>query len=244
METHVIFGATGGIGSTLAKTLSEEGKRVLLCSRNEEKLIELSDLLNQPYLICDGCDEQKVSETISKIKAEYGQIDGIANCIGSFFIHPLHSTSLLDWNEVLRVNLTSCFGILKHGFLAMEEKKEGSIVLISSCAAQIGLMHHEAISAAKGAVEALVRSSAASSAKKGIRVNGVAPGLIDTPLSAPLTKNEGALKASIALHPLGRIGKPEDVASLIAYLLSKKSHFLTGEIISMDGGLSHLKLLS
>jgi len=241
-ETILIFGASGGVGSKLAKQLLNEQKRVILCSRNLSKLKLLAAELDQPYRVCDGTSEDEVNEIIEKTIREYGKIDGVANCIGSFFIKPLAQTSLTEFNEVLRINLTSCFVVLKASVQQMIVQKKGAVVFISSCAAGIGLIHHEAISAAKGAIEALVRSAAASYAQKGIRINAIAPGLIDTPLSASITSNEAALKASITFHPLGRIGSPDDVASAVAWLLSDRSSWITGQTIYVDGGLSHIKI--
>lgn len=244
METVMIFGASGGIGASLAKKLSDEGKRVVLCSRNQKRLELLAQDLKQPYLICDGCSPKEVKEAVERVTQDYGRIDGVVNCIGSFFIKPLSMTSLDDWNEVMRVNVTSCFCIVQASLQVMLAQGAGSIVLISSCAAQIGLVNHEAIGAAKGAVEGLVRAAAASGAVKGVRVNGVAPGLTNTPLAKDITSKEHLLKASVAFHPMGRIGEPADISSPIAWLLSKDSAWVTGEVISVDGGLSHLKLRS
>lgn len=241
-ETILIFGASGGVGSKLAKQLSNEQKRVVLCSRDVSKLQALAEELNQSYVVCDGTSEDEVNQVVEKTIREYGKIDAVANCIGSFFIKPLAQTSQTEFNEVLRINLTSCFSILKASVQKMAAQKKGSIVFISSCAAEIGLVHHEAISAAKGAIEALVRSAAASYAQKGVRINAVAPGLIDTPLSAPIMSNESALRASIAFHPLGRVGTADDVASAVAWLLSSQSSWVTGQTICVDGGLSHIKI--
>lgn len=241
-ESVLIFGASGGVGSKLAELLTQQKKRVVLCSRNESKLKELAEELNQSYMVCDGTSEDDVNQVVEKTIKKYGKIDAVANCIGSFFIKPLAQTSLSEFNEVLRVNLISCFAILKASAQKMAVQKNGSIVFISSCASGVGLMHHEAISAAKGAIEALVRSAAASYAQRGVRINAVAPGLVDTPLSASIISNEAALKASIAFHPLGRIGSPDDVASAVAWLLSHQSSWVTGQTISIDGGLSHIKI--
>ena len=241
-ETILIFGASGGVGSKLAKQLSRQQKRVILCSRNISMLEALGEELNQPYMVCNGTAEDEVNEVIEKTIKDYGKIDAVANCIGSFFIKPLAQTSLTEFSEVLRINLTSCFAVLKASVQKMAAQKKGSIVFVSSCAAGIGLMHHEAISAAKGAIEALVRSAAASYAQKGVRINAVAPGLIDTPLSAPIMTNEAALKASIGFHPLGRTGSAEDVANAVEWLLSNQSSWITGQTLCVDGGLSHIKI--
>ena len=117
----------------------------------------------------------------------------------------------------------------------------GSVVLASTVATRIGLANHEAIAAAKGGVNGLVLAAAASYAGRNIRVNAVAPGLVRTPLAAKLTGSEMALKASTALHPLGRIGEPADVASVIALLLDPASSWITGQVIGIDGGLGSVR---
>jgi len=116
-----------------------------------------------------------------------------------------------------------------------------SSALVSSAAARIGLPNHEAIAAAKAAVEGMALSAAATYAKNGIRVNCVAPGLTRTPLTASLTRSEAQLKASVAMHPLGRIGEPDDVAAAIDWLLSPESAWITGQALGVDGGLATVK---
>lgn len=241
-EVIIIFGATGGIGSNLAIDLKSSGKDVILCSRDEKKLKVLSIQMDSDFYICDSIQEDCIKNIFDCVYKKYGRIDGVANCIGSFFIKPLEKTSLKEFYEVLNVNLTSSFLIIKEAVEKMSLHKSGSILLFSSCAAKIGLVHHEAISAAKGAIEALGRSAAASYACKNIRINTISPGLIDTPLSKPITSNEIALKTSIGFHPLGRIGQVNDIIPLANFLLSEKSGFITGENISVDGGLTHIKI--
>jgi len=240
-ETIIIFGASGAIGSNLARKLSLMNKRVILCSRNRDKLEELAKELNQPFFVCDGKVQEQVDEVVSKVVMDYGKIDGVTNCIGSFFIKPLTLTTIDELNEVIKINLSSCFTILKSCIPKMIAQGKGSVVFISSCTAGVGLANHEAISAAKGAIEAFVRSAAASYAHKGIRINAVAPGLVDTPLSAPITSNKLSLKGSIAFHPMGRIGTADDISSAIDWLLSEGSSWMTGEILRLDGGLVHIK---
>ena len=123
----------------------------------------------------------------------------------------------------------------------MMRSRGGSIVLMASAVAQRGMINHEAIAAAKAGVVGLALSAAATYARYNIRVNCVAPGLTRTPLTASLTQNELTLKASAALHPLGRIGEPEEVASAIRWFLSPEQSWVTGQVLAVDGGLSSLQ---
>lgn len=115
------------------------------------------------------------------------------------------------------------------------------MVLVSTVAAGTGLSNHEAIAAAKGGIEGLVRSAAATYAARNLRVNAVAPGLVDTPLASRITKSERALEHSKKMHPLGRIGTPEDVSSAIDWLLSSESSWVTGQVVGIDGGLGAIR---
>ncbi len=240
-KVHAIFGATGGIGSVLAKQLVATGDVIYLLGRNEDKLKELSIKFSQPYFVVDACNEDSVAQVCRQILEKEGHLDGVVSLIGSFFLKPLHLTTQQEFEEVMRINVTSSFCILKQALPLMEN---GSVVLCSSTAGLIGLVNHEAISAAKGAIIGLMRSAAASYASKKIRINAVAPGLTRTPLSKAITSNEQALQASTAFHPLGRIAEPEDVAAAILWLLSDQSAFVTADVIAVDGGLSSIKLRS
>ena len=234
-----IFGATGGIGSVLTKRLAEAGHTIYLLGRNKDKLEHFSKEVSQPYIVVDATDENLVAEALKEIVEKEGHLDAVVSLIGSFFLKPLHLTTQKEFEEVMKINTTSSFCILKHALKVMQK---GSVVLSSSTAGLIGLTNHEAIAAAKAAIIGLMRSAAASYANKGIRINAVAPGLVKTPLSQAITSNENALKASTAFHPIGRIGEPEDVAAAILWLLSDESSFVTGDVIAVDGGLSSIKL--
>jgi len=238
-KVYAIFGATGGIGSVVTKQLSKTGSTVYLLGRNEEKLERFAKEVSQPYIAVDATDENLVAQALKKIVDKEGHLDGVVCLVGSFFLKPLHLTTQKEFEEVMKVNTTSSFCILKQALMHMEK---GSVVLSSSTAGLIGLTSHEAIAAAKAAVIGLVRSAAASYASKGIRINAVAPGLTRTPLTEAITSNERSLKASTAFHPLGRIGEPEDVAAAIIWLLSDESAFITADVIAVDGGLSSIKL--
>lgn len=130
----------------------------------------------------------------------YGRLDGVANCVGSLLLKPAHLTSAAEWHATLATNLGSAFATVRAAARAMM-KTGGSIVLVSSVAARLGLANHEAIAAAKAGVGGLVISAAAAYAARGIRVNAVAPGMVRTPLTARLTQSEAALKRSMVWLP-------------------------------------------
>ena len=182
----------------------------------------------------------EVTEAVGNVVDSLGRIDGIANCVGSLLLKPAHLTTDDEWNDTIATNLTSAFAAVRAGAKAMRAGG-GSIVLVSSAAAQVGLANHEAIAAAKGGVVGLARSAAASYARQGVRVNAVAPGLVRTKLTARLTSSPQAEQASLAMHALGRLGEPEDVASAIGWLLDPAQSWVTGQVIGVDGGLGSIR---
>ena len=155
-------------------------------------------------------------------------------------LKPAHLTSEAEFDDVIAANLRSAFAVVRSGAKAMMSAG-GSIVLVSSVAARFGLSNHEAIAAAKAGVAGLTISAAATYARQKIRVNCVAPGLVRTPMTKRLTGNEAALKASAAMHPLGKIGEPEDVASAIAWFLDPAQSWVTGQVLGIDGGMGSVR---
>lgn len=171
-----------------------------------------------------------------------GPPDALVHAVGSTLLKPIHAVSDRELEEVLAVNLLSAVYALRAFVRAVPRGRPASAVLFSSAATRIGLLNHEAIAAAKGGVEGLVTSAAATYAGRGIRVNALAPGLVRSNLTRRLVEHEGSLRASIAMHPLGRIGEAEDVAGLAALLVSPDAGWITGQVIAVDGGLSGVKL--
>ena len=204
----IIFGATGGIGSALARRLSVAGWRLALCARGQERLNLLGGELNAHIEPADATDSQSVENAFAAVCEKFGRLDGVVNCCGSLLLKPAHLTTGEEWAHTLNANLTTAFHVLRAAASRMMRSGGGSIVLLSSAVAQRGMINHEAIAAAKAGVVGLAQSAAATYARYNIRVNCVAPGLTRTPLTESLTNNESSLKASAALHPLGRIGEP------------------------------------
>ncbi|MDH3813147.1 MAG: SDR family oxidoreductase [Acidobacteriota bacterium] len=238
---YVILGGTGGIGSAVARKLAAEGATVALAARGADRLEKMArELEGSVTGVLDATSTSEVEKYVRSVADANDGIDGIVNCVGSILLKAAHQTSDEEWRQTISANLDSAFATVRAGARVMA-RSGGSIVLMASAAATVGLPSHEAIAAAKAGVIGLARSAAATYAGKGIRFNAVAPGLVDTPMSAGITGNEMMLRASTAMHPLGRIGKPDEVASVITWLLSDTASWVTGQVIGIDGGLSTVR---
>lgn len=233
----VILGATGAVGSSLSRRLKGAGHDVFLAGRNPQVLRDLSDELAAPSLSLDVLEPGSIERTIQSACETFDHIDGVVNCIGSVLLKPAHLTSDAEWSEVLAVNLTSAFETVRSAAKVMGGQG-GSVVLISSAAARVGLANHEAIAAAKAGVIGLTLSAAASYAGRGIRVNAVAPGLVKSNMTRSLWESEAAESMSSSMHALNRLGEPEQVASMIEWLLQPANDWVTGQVFGVDGGLA------
>lgn len=238
----LIFGAAGGIGAALSRRLREKGWNLALASRDTSgALTALCEDIDVTALRSDVTDLASVEAAFGAAQEKFGRIDGVVNCVGSLLLKPAHLTSADEWAHTIAANLTSSFNILRTAAGRMMRSGGGSIVLMSSAVAQRGMINHEAIAAAKAGVVGLAQSAAATYARYNVRVNCVAPGLTRTPLTTTFTTNDASLKASTALHPLGRIGEPCDIASAIAWLLDPEQSWVTGQVLAVDGGLSSVQ---
>lgn len=227
MARFLVIAASSGIGQASVKLLREAGHEVVTTARDQSKLT--------PDIILDATDFAAVDEAFKNA----GALDGVVNCSGSLLLKPAHLTSAEQYRAVIEASLTTSFATVRAA--AKHMTAGGSVVLISSAAAMEGLANHEAIAAAKAGILGLTVSAAASYAGQNLRINAVAPGLTETPLTAALVGNETSRKFSENMHALGRLGKPEDVARAIVFLLDPVNNWITGQVLAVDGGLSRVR---
>ena len=239
MSMIAILGSTGTIGSVLARRLVRNGHRVLLAGRNEGKLRALAEELDQQFATVDLTNSQSLEDALGKAAETAGGIKGLVNCVGSLLLKSAHTTTDDEFRATIETNLFSAFATVRTGAKLLREQG-GSIVLFASAAAEIGIANHEAIAAAKAGVIGLARSAAASYAAKNIRVNVVSPGLIRTEMTRRIWESSACATASAQMHALGRLGEPEQVASLVDWLLNPENDWITGKVIGVDGGLGHV----
>ena len=234
-----IIGATGGIGAALARRLAPQAQLVL-SARTEAPLTALASELGAHAFTVDATQPESIQQALTNVLQIYGRIDAVVLAVGSILLKSAHRTSLDEWHTTIPQNLHAAFYVVRAVTDKMQRQPDGgSILLFSTAAAQIGFANHEAIAAAKAGVEGLARATAASYAPRNIRVNVIAPGLVDTTMAQAITRNPTALEASRQMHPLGRIGVADDVAHIAEAVLT--STWMTGQVVVVDGGLSGVK---
>ncbi len=231
----VIFGGTGGVGSTLAERMYDRGYTLHLLGRNESKLRYMGERYSAQYDVFDILNPEAQS-ILARIFSK--PIDALAYCIGSINLKPFLKLTREDFVVDAQLNSIGAALAIQSSIPYLKQSQEiASVILFSSVAARHGFSAHASISMAKAAVEGLTVSLAAELSPK-IRVNCIAPSLLDTPLAASLTSSAAIKQAIVDSHPMKRLGRPEDAAELAAYLLSSDSSWMTGQIIGVDGGRS------
>lgn len=236
-QRFAILAARSTIGQAVAQQLHKEGHQLALLGRDLAGVdLKVANFSAE----CELTDFDALEKTVGEAANALGGLSGLVNCSGSIVLKPSHLSNRVLFDETIEANLATAFAAVRAAVKHMD-KAGGSVVLVSSAAATLGMPNHELIGAAKGAVEGLIRSAAATYSSKSIRFNGVAPGLVDTALSVDLLKNTTSRKVSESLHALGKIGTPEDIARAICWLLDSDQVWITGQVIGIDGGLSRVQ---
>lgn len=220
----ILVGGNSGIGKAVAAQLQEDGATIFSYSRTGE-----------------GTAAVDFSTDFEELPGLPEIIDGVVYCPGTINLKPFHRISIADFKQEMEVNFYGAIRLLQACLKGLKKSSSPSVVLYSTVAVQTGMGFHAGIASAKGAIEGLTRSLAAEWAPNKIRVNAIAPSLTETPLASALLSTPEKKEASDKRHPLGRVGKPEDIAEATVFLLSEKSSWMTGQILHLDGGMSHLK---
>lgn len=239
----IITGAAGGIGRAAAVLFAKAGARLTLTDRDAKRGRETLDLVlgsdgKSQFLAGDISSKSFVEDVVASAVRFYGRLDCAFNNAGiiSDLAEPVSNYMLAEWDRVIRINLTSMFLCMKHETRTMLQTGGGAIVNTSSALGQVGQYNMPAYCASKAGVLGLTRATALDYAAKNIRVNAIMPGVIETPMTKEgVFKIPGLEEILLAQHPIGRFGRPEEVASAALFLCSDASSFVTGHALAVDG---------
>lgn len=234
----LIYGGTGGIGSEIGRLLQDQGDEIFLVGRDAEKASGLVSFDRVHFISGDVTSEGVFDRVMEEVGPE---LNGLVYAVGSINLGSLRRLGADDFVRDFQLNAMAAALAVKAALTTMKKGGDGgSIVLFSSVAALQGFSLHASVSMAKGAVSGLTLALAAELAPR-IRVNAIAPSLTRTSLAEQLLSNEEAAEALAAQHPLKRLGLPEDIAHLAVFLLSSEAGWISGQIVSADGGRSSLQ---
>jgi NAD(P)-dependent dehydrogenase (short-subunit alcohol dehydrogenase family) len=243
-KVAIVTGGNAGIGESVAKLFATEGASVVVTGRREKELDRVvAEIVKRQgkSLAVSGSitDEGHVREVLRRTLETFGRVDVLVNNAGvGDFGKRIHEMDDATWANVLDVNLTGVFRMTRAVVPQMLKQRQGSIVNISSIASLVGIPMLPAYAASKGGLDALTRAIAIDYAQEGVRCNVVNPGLIDTPMAAPLMANPEQLDPILSHYPIRRPGKPEEVASMVLYLASDEAAWVTGGTFRIDGGMT------
>ena len=243
-KTALVTGANAGIGEAIAGVFAREGASVVLTGRRQAELNRVTQDISKGGGRAVGVagsvtDETHVRTAVAQCLSHFGRVDILVNNAGiGDFGKRLHEVDDVTWQRVLDVNLTGVFRMTRAVLPELVKAGGGSIINISSIASLVGIPMLSAYAASKGALDALTRSVALDYAGDKVRCNVINPGLVATPMAAPLLADEQRAAQVLADYPLRRPGQPEEIAMLALYLASDESTWMTGATLPLDGGMT------
>ena len=242
-KVALISGGARGMGAVEAKLFAREGAKVIIGDVLEEEGRQVEAEINEGggeclFVSLNVTSESAWQTAVDATLARFGKLDVLVNNAGIFRTEGVEETTGELWERMMEINAKGVFLGTKLAIPAMRKSGGGSIVNISSALGLVGSTGAAAYAASKGAVRLFTKSTAIQYAHDGIRANSVHPGIIETPMTAGILADEAALRANIAMYPLGRIGQSKDIANGVLFLASDESSFMTGSELVIDGGLT------
>jgi NAD(P)-dependent dehydrogenase (short-subunit alcohol dehydrogenase family) len=237
----IVTGGGSGIGFAISEKFTQNGIETIIVGRDEKKLKQAKEKLGElcHAMTCDVSDLSSIPGFISKVINQFGQIDVLVNNAGINMKKEFQDVTDEDFQKVITTNLTAVFAISREVVKQMLKQKSGSIINISSMAAQYGLPKVIAYSASKTAIDGMTRAMAVELSPKGIRVNAIAPGFIITEMTDKALNSDPERKAKVfGRTPMGHMGQPSDIGDAALFLASDAAKYITGVVLPVDGGNS------
>ncbi len=231
MAHYLVIGGSSGIGRSLVEQLSEQGHHVYSTFHKHER--KSSDTIHYQHL-------DVMADTID-LSFLPDQLDGLVYCPGSINLLPFSRIKPQSYEEDFQLQVTGAVKVLQNILPKLKKSESAGVLFFSTVAVQTGFNFHSQVAVSKGAIEGLTKALAAEFAPK-IRVNAIAPSITNTPLASRFLGSQEKIDANAERHPLKKIGTPEDIANLACFLLSKQANWITGQILTVDGGISSLRV--
>lgn len=232
----IVTGAAGDIGKATVKLLVSHGAKVIALDIDPavRALAQRNQVATQR---CDVSQEEEVISAVALAQAEFGGVDILINNAGKTLNKLATETSVEEWDNIMSINARGYFLLSRESLKVIQPRRQGAIVNVASVVSMVGLKTTAAYSASKGAIAQLTKVLALEAAEYGIRVNAVAPGVVETNILSGIVEDSRATLASYGhVHPLGRVAQPEEIAEAIIWLASPKASFVTGTVLMADGG--------
>jgi 2-hydroxycyclohexanecarboxyl-CoA dehydrogenase len=235
----LVTGAASGIGRAAALRLAEEGCRVALADLNLEGARAAAGQARGHAIRLDVSDPEAARAGVAEAERELGPLDILVNCAGWDRVEPFVESTVATWDRIIGINLKGVIGCTRAALTGMIERRSGAIVSVSSDAGRVGSSGEVVYSGAKAGIIGFSKAVAREVARHGIRVNVVCPGPTNTPMMAETARANPRLgEALVKAIPFRRLGEPEEVAAAIAFLASDEASFITGQTLSVSGGLT------
>lgn len=237
-KVAIVSGGGSGIGRAIAVAFAREGARVAVCGRDRKKLDAVAEQIGPACLaiVSDVSISKQVELAVRITVQHFGSVTTVVNNAGVLVAGTAESLSDDDWEHTFNVNVRGTWLMARAALPYLRQAGGGSIINIGSVLSLVGARNRAAYAASKAAVLGLTRAMALDHATEHIRVNCICPGMVETEMIAPFNTDEAARRQRLAMHPIGRFGKPEDIASLAVFLASDESEWTTGTAFPVDGG--------